>query len=196
METGERDADGAAPISPAAALVGFTHALRAAGLAQSPDRAQLFAAATARLGAARRAHVYWAGRATLCAAPDDIVAYDKAFAHWFGALPVRSGSPRAAPKTVVQAGLDRPAGEVGTGDARLVPVLASDQEALGHRDIASLSAQERRRLAGMFGGLTVRLPQRRGMRRRAAHRGEIDAAATVRSLLRHEIGRASCRERV
>ncbi|WP_417561767.1 vWA domain-containing protein [Microbacterium sp.] len=185
MDAETRADEDAAPITPTAALIGFTHALRTAGLASGPDRAQLFARATARLGAGSREHVYWAGRATLCAGPDDVVVYDKAFAHWFGALPVRPGTPRPAPKSVLQAGLEAAPGDGTDGDGRLVPVLASADEALGRRDIASLSDAERRRLAGLFAGLPVRLPRRRGMRRRRSHRGEIDPAATVRALLRH-----------
>lgn len=186
MDAGVRAiGDGAAPITPSAAMIGFTHALREAGLASGPDRAQLFTVATARLGAGSRSHVYWAGRATLCASPADIVVYDKAFAHWFGALPVRAGGRRPAAKTVIQAGLDVGSGDAAAGDARPVAVLASADESLGQRDIATLSAGERRRLAAMFAELEVRLPQRRGMRRRPARAGGLDAAATVREMLRH-----------
>jgi uncharacterized protein len=70
------------------------------------------------------------------------------------------------------------------GEDQLIAVLASEEEALRHRDIASLSAAERRRLAGLFAGLPVRIPERRSLRRRPAGRGAIDAARTVREQLR------------
>ncbi|MEO8906719.1 MAG: VWA domain-containing protein [Microbacteriaceae bacterium] len=168
-----------------ALFVGFAHALRAAGLAIGPDRTQGFLDATARLDAGTRSHVYWAGRATLCAAPDDTVVYDKTFERWFSSQPSHIGAARPAPRTVTQADIG---GDDATGeeaDDHLVAVLASAEESLRHRDIASLSASERRRLARLFASLPVRMPQRRSVRRRPSRGGDIDAAKTVREQLRH-----------
>ena len=47
-------------------LLGFTRALRAAGVAVTQDRAHGFLTAVAAVGADDRQATYWAGRATLC----------------------------------------------------------------------------------------------------------------------------------
>ena len=64
MPTAARDETAGDPTG---SFVGFAHALRAAGLPIGADRTQAFVDASVRLGAGTRRHVYWAGRATLCA---------------------------------------------------------------------------------------------------------------------------------
>lgn len=180
------DAALAADPRPVAVFVGFAHALRAAGLAVGPDRTQGFAAATALLGAADRRNVYWAGRTTLCASPDDIAVYDATFQRWFSTrTPGAGAARRPAPRTVTQAALGDDAAAGRDGDDRLIAVLATADEELRHRDVAALTAAERRRLARLFSGLPVRIPRRRGVRRRPARRGDVDPARTVRDQLRH-----------
>ena len=76
-------------------FLGFTRALRAAGVAVTQDRAQGFLAAVAEVGADDRQATYWAGRATLCASPDDLFRHDQVFAAWFNA---RDGLPQARPR--------------------------------------------------------------------------------------------------
>jgi uncharacterized protein len=176
--------DDAVDHEPAAGFVGFAHALRAAGLPVGADRTQAFLDASTRLGAGVRGHVYWAGRATLCASPDDIATFDKIFARWFSLESTRQGTTPAASRSVSQADLAEGDPSAEPGEDQLIAVLASEEEALRHRDIASLSAAERRRLAGLFAGLPVRIPERRSLRRRPAGRGAIDAARTVREQLR------------
>ncbi|WP_439938303.1 vWA domain-containing protein [Nocardia sp. N13] len=168
-------------------LLGFTRALRAAGVAVTQDRAQGFLAAVAAVGVDDRQATYWAGRATLCASPDDLARYDQVFAAWFDP---RDGLPRAQPREA-----SRPAsahllpdaegaGGGGEGEEDLVRAKASAAEVLRHRDVASLDAAERRRLAGMFVRLSLRPPTRRTARHRAWHRGEVDASRTLRNSLR------------
>ncbi|HEY5222033.1 MAG TPA: VWA domain-containing protein [Microbacteriaceae bacterium] len=184
--TNATDAAAFATHDISAMFVGFAHALRAAGLAIGPDRTQTFLDASTRLDAGSRNHVYWAGRATLCAGPDDTIVYDKTFDHWFSEHTNRSGTTRAAPRTVTQADIsdDHADGDDG-GEDHVVAVLASAEESLRHRDIASLTASERQRLARLFASLPVRMPRRRGVRRRPSRWGDIDAAKTVRDQLRH-----------
>ena len=79
---------------PEAILLGFTRALRAAGVAVTQDRAHGFLAATALTGLDDRRGTYWAGRATLCAGPDDLQRYDQVFDAYFNG---REGLPRARP---------------------------------------------------------------------------------------------------
>jgi uncharacterized protein with von Willebrand factor type A (vWA) domain len=62
--------------------------------------------------------------------------------------------------------------------------MASDVEVLRHRDVARLSALEKQRLAAMFATLNPRAPLRRTARHRPWHRGEVDAARTLRTSLR------------
>ena len=64
-------------------LLGFTRALRSAGVPVTQDRSQGFLAATAELGVGDRRATYLAGRATLCAGPDDLERYDQVFHTFF-----------------------------------------------------------------------------------------------------------------
>ncbi|MGZ5366846.1 MAG: vWA domain-containing protein [Aeromicrobium sp.] len=164
-------------------FLAFTHALRAAGLAVSPDRGQSFLDAVSRLDAGERRHVYWAGRSTLCAGPDDFAVYDQTFERWFNADPPGRSVPAPVARSAPQAELAR---EEGTdeGEDRLVAVLASAEEALRHRDVATLSAAERQHLAQVFSSLRLDIPLRRSLRKRPHRHGEIDSARTIRDQLR------------
>src|ERR1700754_183485 len=86
---------GAPPVAPLPGLVGFTHALRRAGLACDSHRTAAYLTAMNSLDLADPANVYWAGRVTLCSQPDDLPAYDEAFAAWFspGWSPPRPAPP-------------------------------------------------------------------------------------------------------
>lgn len=173
--------------APDEVLLGFTRALRAAGVAVTQDRAHGFLTAVAAVGAGDRQATYWAGRATLCASPDDLARYDQMFAAWFDP---RDGLPRARPRETPRAEaahlLPDVEGADGAGDGEddVVRAKASAAEVLRHRDVASLDAAERRRLAGMFARLSLRPPRRRTARHRAWHRGDLDASRTLRNSLR------------
>jgi uncharacterized protein with von Willebrand factor type A (vWA) domain len=170
-------------------LLGFARALRAAGVAVTQDRAQGFLAAVAAVGADQRRTTYWAGRATLCGSPDDLARYDQVFAAWFDprdGLPV--ARPREASRPATAHLLPDTESAGGAGEEReedVVRAAASEAEVLRHRDVASLDAAERRRLAGMFARLSLRPPTRRTARHRRWHRGEVDASRTLRNSLRH-----------
>jgi uncharacterized protein with von Willebrand factor type A (vWA) domain len=169
-------------------LLGFTRALRAAGVAVTTDRARTFLDAVRTVGFQDRSATYWAGRATLCSGPDDFRAYDQVFEAWFGDEGVLVAGERARPpaRTLEQAPLEDPDGS-GAGDdteAELLRVAASDTELLRHRDIASLDTAERIRLAALFGTLEPRPPRRASYRRRPASRGVVDPQATLRRTLR------------
>ncbi|HEY0398272.1 MAG TPA: hypothetical protein VGF00_07785, partial [Acidimicrobiia bacterium] len=65
--------------------VAFARILRGAGLDVPVGRAVTFAEALTLTGVDRSGAVYWAGRTTLVARPEDIPAYDTAFsAFWRG----------------------------------------------------------------------------------------------------------------
>ena len=167
-------------------LLAFTRALRAAGVPVTHDRARGFLAATAMLGLDDQRATYLAGRATLCAGPDDLERYDQVFTAFFDG---RDGLPRprpAQPGLPGYAGLPDADGS-GTGDDTEDTVLrasASEVEVLRHRDVAALSAAERRRLAGQFATLRLRPPVRRTARHQRWHRGQVDASRTLRTSLR------------
>jgi hypothetical protein len=59
-------------------LLGFCRALRAAGVSVTQDRAHGYLAAVAELGLDDQRATYLAGRASLCAGPDDLERHDQA----------------------------------------------------------------------------------------------------------------------
>ena len=169
-------------------LLGFARALRAAGVPVTHDRTQGYLAAVAMVGLDDAAASYVAGRATLCASPDDLARYDQVHEAYFNG---RDGLPRARPSEANLpsfAGLPEAEGE-GPGDGEtddpVVRAMASDTEVLRHRDVASLSAAEKARLARMFTTLRPRPPRRRTARHQRWHRGTLDAPRTLRASLRH-----------
>jgi uncharacterized protein with von Willebrand factor type A (vWA) domain len=169
-------------------LLGFTRALRAAGVPVTVDRAQGFLAAAARLGVGSQRATYLAGRATLCSGPDDLARYDQVFEAFFNArdgLPrTRPAAPSTAP-TVSSLPLEELSGAgEGGPDEDVLRAMASETEVLRHRDVAGLSAAERQRLAAMFGTLAPRPPRRRTSRHRPWRRGQVDAPRTLRASLR------------
>jgi uncharacterized protein with von Willebrand factor type A (vWA) domain len=166
-------------------LVGFTRALRAAGVPVTQDRAQTFVEAVSIVGADDQRATYTAGRATLCGSPDDLARYDQVFTAWFNA---RDGLPRPRPASPsVPSFSDLPADESsGSGEAaeETVHARASSAEVLRHRDVATLSSAEKHRLDAMFATLRPRAPVRRTARHRGWHRGQVDASRTLRASLR------------
>lgn len=170
-------------------LLGFARALRAAGVPVTADREQTYLRAVATVGLEDQAATYWAGRATLCASPSDLARYDQVYAAWFSGL--RSGfkAPRPQPVTLHS---DLPADEQDDGagsaeenDVDTVRARASDAEILRHRDIAEMSASDRRRLGSMFATLPVARPRRRAHRHTPAHAGQVDARRTLRAQLKN-----------
>jgi uncharacterized protein with von Willebrand factor type A (vWA) domain len=167
-------------------LLAFTRALRAAGVPVTQDRAQGFLAAVALLDVGNERATWVAGRSTLCAGPDDLARYDAVFEAFFNA---RDGLPRSRP---VAPSLPKPsqlpdtdaAVEDGGDDAETIYASASDTEVLRHRDVAALSAEEKRRLATMFATIRARPPMRRTARHQPWHRGRVDAHRTLRTSLR------------
>ncbi|MDH2413450.1 VWA domain-containing protein [Nocardioides sp. CER19] len=166
-------------------LLGFTHALRAAGVAVTSDRSQSYLEAVSLVGLDDRRATYTAGRATLCGGPDDLARYDQVFEAYFGA---RDGLPMPRPaRSTVQSVGDLPLADgVGAADRAddVTRAMASEVEVLRHRDVAGLTAAEKQRLAALFNTLTPRAPQRRTARHRPWHRGRVDAARTLRTSLR------------
>ena len=166
-------------------LLGFARALRHAGVPVTQDRGQGFLEAASVLGVGDPRATWLAGRATLCAGPDDLARYDQVFEAYFLS---HDGLPRTRPTTSARplAGFPEQEGSAGVGDPdeEAVRAAASAAEVLRHRDVSDLSTAERARLAGMFATLRPRPPRRRTARQRPWRRGQVDAGRTLRRSLR------------
>jgi len=175
-----------------ATLLGFTRALRAAGLPVTADRSQTFLRAAAAVGVTDKSALYCAGRATLTADPEHRRPYDAVFEAWFG-----GPWPRLVPGRATATAHPMPALDdtPGTGDGEreieVVRAAASALDLLRHRDVADLGPDEKAILAQLFAALRPVAPHRRALRRRPSHRGEFDVRRTLREELRRggEVGR-------
>jgi uncharacterized protein with von Willebrand factor type A (vWA) domain len=167
-------------------LVGFARVLRAAGVPASPDRVHQAVTAVGHLDVCRRDDVYWAGRLTLCAGPDDLDRYDRAFTAYFGgqtAPPMRTVPPVQVLRPVAVPGTERPARE-GVDPEELPAATASEVEVLRHRDLAGLSPAEREVVRRLIALLDPVGETRVSRRHRPAYRGTVDQGRTVRTMLR------------
>jgi uncharacterized protein with von Willebrand factor type A (vWA) domain len=171
-----------------AIVVGFARTLRHAGVPAGPERVQAMLAALDHLDVLSADQVYWAGRLTLCADPEDLPRYDAAFALYFaGRWAGQTRRPGASPPVLRAAPfeLDRPGaqGEQDAG-APTFAVQASRHEVLRHKDVSALDPAEREQLRRLFALLTPRVTGRRTLRYQPANRGRVDLDATARRMLR------------
>jgi uncharacterized protein with von Willebrand factor type A (vWA) domain len=172
------------------AVVAFARTLRFAGLDVTTDRIQSMVVALDHLGVTGTDQVYWAGRLTLCAGPDDIRRYDQAFAAYFlGDRPAVS----PVPATVTVVGLAGwPVRDDNPSDDAVHPGVAlnaSDREVLRHRDVARLTQAERDEVRRLLALLEPVGPLRRSRRFAPARRGPIDAQ---RSCFAAAVNRPAC----
>ena len=181
------------------ALVGFGRELRAAGLPVGTGRVVTFVRAVATLGSVQAEDLYWAGRATLIARPEDAAAFDPAFARWIGVggrvveVDLAAGLDELA--RTESGDLDvvlgaaggedagpRAAEEEGTGG---IGLAASGMEVLRHKAFSQLDPQERHEVERAIRRLVVRAPLEHTRRRRPARRGDrLDLGRTLRASLR------------
>ena len=166
-------------------LLGFARALRAAGLPVTADRTQTFLRAATVVDLGNHRATYLAGRATLCGSQEDFVLYDRVFTAWFiDDGPTPTSRERHQQPPLVQAPFDVDGGEATeSDDDEVLRVAASDSEVLRHRDIATLDAAERARLAGLFARLRPAPPRRVSYRRTPSRRGVVDTHETLRRTL-------------
>jgi len=165
-------------------LVGFAAALRAAGLPCDAQRVQAYLGAVGELDVSDPSQLYWAGRLTLCAEPDDLPRYDDAFTAWFTATPPAQRRTRAEPpKTTVTMAMLTDAGvTTEQRETTELKVAASDTEVLRHRDISQLTAREREHLRELMATLHLTPPLRRSMRLRRHRTGRLDPARILRAM--------------
>ncbi|MCT2582671.1 vWA domain-containing protein [Actinophytocola gossypii] len=172
-------------LDPLPGLVGFAAALRAAGLPCDAQRVGAYLGAVRELDLADPTQLYWAGRLTLCADPDDLPRYDDAFAAWFSfSAPPRRRPTTPRPRHAPMAALttDDGTGD-GTGDGTDdLKVAASDVEVLRHRDVSALTPAEREHLRTLIATLRLDPPLRRAMRHRPHRTGRLDAARILRAM--------------
>jgi uncharacterized protein len=191
-DLGDDAAGNAAPAAGAdlaGSAVGFARTLRAAGVPAGPQRVHAFLEALSALDPHRREAVYWAGRVTLCAEPDDLERYDRVFAAFFDRdSTARVTRPRRRVRLGADATSDTPArgGAADSDDVltlRTVTRRASAAERLRHRDIAGLDEHERAELDQLLRAFRLPGETRRSRRRGVARRGGIDRRRTVRAML-------------
>src|SRR4051794_13957892 len=104
------------PGDPLVGVVGFAHALAAAGLPVASDAIHTFTRALNQVDLSDPGQVYWAGRATLCRNPDDIPHFDLVFENWFGPTVLVSAPQRSQPRHARIAALDTAGGTDTGGD--------------------------------------------------------------------------------
>jgi hypothetical protein len=164
----------------------FVRAVRQAGVVVAPDRVPQLVRALDELGPGG---LYWAGRLTLCASPDDLARYDAVWRELAG-RPAGAGSARGPATRRVAAlfGVDgAPAGPEPDGQGRaelVVAARASADEVLRHRDLAGLTGQERAEVWRLLALLAPAAPLRTARRHRRAPAGRVDPPRTLRAMLR------------
>jgi uncharacterized protein with von Willebrand factor type A (vWA) domain len=164
-------------------LLAFAAAVRAAGVKVTADRARSFVDAVGRLALDRRTDVFWAGRATLCAAPEDLPTYQRTFEAWFEMGHSAAQRLEASATYVSAAALDND-DDGPEGSRNQLRALASRRERLRHRDVATLDDAERALLHRMFEELPVRLPTRQTRRKHLDRHGDVDRVRTLRDQMR------------
>lgn len=168
----------------AATVTGFARTLRAAGVGADHERTATLLKALDHLDVTDPREVYWAGRLTLCATPDDLPRYDRCFAAYFGGRRA-APAPRAGATAVTRhTAAPEESGEESGEEGEAAPATASRAELLRHRDVARLTAAERDEVHRLLAMLRGRRAQRRSRRFAPAARGGLDQRRTIREALR------------
>ncbi|MFL6204115.1 MAG: vWA domain-containing protein, partial [Acidimicrobiales bacterium] len=174
--------------------VTMARTLRGLGVAAPPDATVAYAAALAEVGVHRRSSTYWAGRATLVRRPEDVPAYDRAFAAVFeGRTWDGDGSVAAEPETVTllfDTDEEPPPGDAGDEpqpvDGPTFTLRWTDREHLRSKDFARCSVDELDEAHRLMADLHLAGARRASRRQRptSRRRGPIDVGATTRRSLR------------
>jgi uncharacterized protein with von Willebrand factor type A (vWA) domain len=157
----------ATELAPERLVVAFARSLRRAGLVVPVDATVTFGEALARLDVGRPAQVYWAGRAVFVRRPEDIDAYDRVFAAFFGGIG-GLGRSEAAVERLALLDVDDDAGDSsatkdGGDDTRAVRF--SRHEVLHARDFADYDERDRAEAARLLRALAIHTPTRTSRRR-------------------------------
>ncbi len=174
------------PYDAVDSLVGLAATLRAAGVDASADRVHTAVSALAMLDPSRRADLYWAGRLTLCQSADQIPMYDVAFEAYFGDRPAAAVRRQRLLKSALRL-VAEPGDGSGEGDTDVphesMSAAASSVEQLRHRDVTTLTPQEKEHLRRLLAALRLPGERRASRRLRPAPRGRVDGGRTLRAWL-------------
>ncbi len=172
--------------------VGFVNSLRGAGIDVAVGSSVNYYQALGAVGLEQRSSVYWAGRATLVAEPDDIEIYDKIFDAYYGGqlLVANPVIEVVQPITLVvdDDGDDEAeddGGDEDPGDPSLT-LRWSHHEVLRDKDFADYSDDELDEAHRLMAAMTCMGGTRRSRRRRRTHRtaGHPELRRTVRAAIR------------
>ncbi|MHA3700682.1 vWA domain-containing protein [Jatrophihabitans sp. YIM 134969] len=168
-------------------MLSFADALRRAGVGADTTRVTLALEALSHLNALNIDEVYWAGRLTLVADPEDMPRYDVVFQMHF--LDRELEAPEtAAVSTLRTVPLSADGSETADSESPQddTPLLTSadDAEVLRHRDLAEIDAADRENVSRQIAALQPRTSPRRTMRRQVGGHGRIHRQQTVRAMLR------------
>ncbi len=178
--------------APERIVVAFARVLRGAGLEVPVGATLTFARALGCVGLASRSGVYWTGRSTMLNRPEDIAAFDRAFAVFWDRRQAAADDIELPPEEVVLA-LDVPAADDAVGpddevgvDAPVVTLRWTAREILRHRDFALYTAAEFVEARRLMSDLRLVGAARRSRRRKRsrARRGAPDLRRTVRRSMR------------
>jgi uncharacterized protein len=173
-------------------LVGFGHALRAAGITVGTGDVLTYVEAAATLNPADLLDLYWAGRATLIARRDDIAPYDVAFRAYFLGAEAPAAEPLSlspATRAEAEATLALPATdpdpEREQEQQQRLGLMASAAAALKHRSFAEATPEELAALRRIMRTIRLTPPRRRTRRTRPAADGKVpDLRNTIRNEIR------------
>jgi uncharacterized protein with von Willebrand factor type A (vWA) domain len=172
--------------------VAFARVLRGLSVDVPVGRAVTYARALALTGVERSNAVYWAGRTTLLARPEDIPAYDRAFAaFWRRRLDVSMSRTAPVELTIVldteeEAGAEEGIEEPVEPEGPTLVVRWSHQEVLRSKDFAAYTHAEFEEARRLINDLRLHGAMRRSRRRRPSRKaeGRPDLRRTVRRSLR------------
>lgn len=179
------EASTAPPDLAARLAVGLAHAMRRAGVSVPVSSAEACARAFDLVGSATRDDLYWAGRACLVNAVDQIAIYDEVFSHLVDRRPAeRDGPPPPSPPERDVPGSSGAAESRRPAGARDSVVAAySAAEALRHKDFADCTDDELREAYAAIERFRVG-PTRVSRRRVPGTRGRPDLQRTARRATR------------
>ena len=130
--------------------------------------------------------LYTGARLTLCARAADLPIFDRCFAHFFlhGDLNEQTVDPDPeAPPMLPGSATTRPRG--ASEDQRELDIGAtSPEERLRFRNLARLSAEEKRQVYALIAKMRGKLAMRRSRRHVGARAGHLDIRTTVRAALK------------
>ncbi len=172
--------------------VGFANALRGAGIDVAVGSSINYCQALGAVGLGQRSSVYWAGRATLVAEPEDIGLYDKIFDAYYGGQQLVATPVVEVVQPIILATDDDGDDEAGDGGGDDDPgdpsftLRWSRHEVLRDKDFADCDDDELDEAHRLMAAMARVGGTRRSRRRRRTRRtvGHPELRQTVRAAIR------------